>query len=194
MKYSNLKLLLIIGFSLISISCNNSESNISNSSKNIEPKINITNKIFSFGPALDTVNAKISAECDCCGSDFYFNQDNSFIIASYCLEGDSYSKGTYEIKDKEIILTFTLPLVTLLHELGEETDTTNKSEAKSKFEISKDPIPKVKIGISFFKSKLLLTIIGNDENEYGMENIESSPKEFISNLKKDGIWNKLGLH
>ena len=193
MKYSINKIYLSLFFSCLLISCENSDTNSNNNSNGFNPKITITNKLFSFGPTLDSVNARVSAECDCCGSDFFFSEDKSFIIVSYCVQGDTYSKGTYEIKNKVILLNFTSPQVTKLYDLSEATDTTNKSESKSQYEISKASVTQLKIGMSFFKSKLLLTISEKDENEYGMENKETTPKAFLSNIKSDSIWYKMGL-
>lgn len=167
-------------------SCNNVQKDNLKSVDSF-PKIDIADKVFFFGPSIDSARAVISAECDCCGSDLLFSKDSSFYLVSYCLESDSYLKGVYQVKGNKLTLIYDPLSINAIHDLSDNDSVYEKE----KYETSYNQALKVSAEFSFLKNHLVIKTLGGSESDYAMESKELSKAQFLKNLQVDSGWIKL---
>ncbi|RZJ65736.1 MAG: hypothetical protein EOO50_12615 [Flavobacterium sp.] len=149
----------------------------------------VSGKTFSFGPELIAETCEISAECDCCGSDFLFLDDSRFVVVAYCLEGDTFLKGKYEVVGSKIKMTYEGEMIVQETNWEKEADST-KTDAPDYFEKT-EPAPKIGLTLSRTHcngDRLILKLEGN-ENDFGAE--DGKLQQAIAQLKTSGIWEKL---
>ncbi|RZJ69714.1 hypothetical protein [Flavobacterium sp.] len=171
-------------------SVQNTEGKPSESTQKPLAIADVSGKAFSFGPEFNAETCEIIAECDCCGSDFLFLDDSRFVVIAYCLEGDSFLKGTYRIVGSKIEMTYEGEMIVQETNWEKEADST-KTEAPFYFEKA-EPAPKKGLTLSRQHcngDRLILKLEGN-ENDFGAE--EGKLGQAIAQLKKSGIWQKLG--
>jgi hypothetical protein len=182
-----MKRFIYIGFLFI-IGCSDSSHD---QKKANQPKVELADKTFFFGPTLDSTNIEILAECDCCASEILFNKDSSFIAAFYCLEGDSFTKGKFGVTDEKLTLTFAPLEVTKLNDLEADYDSTTYQKTLN-LQVIKRQISKSIIDISFLNSKIVLTT-NAEEKDYGIESKDRSNASFLSRLRKDSVLHYLKI-
>ncbi|WP_343633220.1 hypothetical protein [Fluviicola sp.] len=140
-------------------------------------------KYFFLGPEIDSANMQILAPCDCCASNMVFVNDSLFVFESLCLEEDVYSKGKYCRLGNLLLLEVQTPFVSEIRVPGTDLEET--------WEVRDHETNYVAMNISELNSQLILSIKYEGGTDYGME--QGSSKQYISELKKQGVWNKLKL-
>ncbi|MNY24253.1 hypothetical protein D3C86_1579570 [compost metagenome] len=121
-------------------------------------------KLFFIGPDLDSVNASVVAECDCCASDLAFINDSVFLYVELCLGGDVYIKGKYRTFGNLLILQTDEEILSSEYEYAE----TSGVDFPTRYEIIKQKTTYHAYVISDLKGKQLITYRKNDLEEYGM--------------------------
>ena len=173
---------------LFMIGCSDS---IHDQEKANQPKVDLADKTFFFGPTLDSTKTEILAECDCCASEILFSKDSSFIAAFYCLEGDSFAKGKFGVTNNKLILSFAPLEVTKLNDMEADYDSTTYQKTLN-FQVIERQFPKSIIDISFLNSKIVLTTNG-EEKDYGIESKDRSNALFLNSLRKDSVLHYLKI-
>ena len=180
------KIFVLAILSIAIISCNRNGLENTHSIKEI--KIEFKNKLFFIGPELDSASAKIVADCDCCGSDLAFISDSTFLFASYCLEGDSYSKGKYLIQGKKLNLYFDSLTVSTIYNAEIEDSISTPIDS---IVIERNKPHLSSMNVSLYKSKPLLTLKHPNGMEYGMESEQFSINEFLEIAKAKGVLERI---
>jgi hypothetical protein len=143
----------------------------------------LADRVFSFGPSIDSVNVEALAECDCCGSETLFRKDSSFIAIFYCLEGDSYVKGRYTLLSDKLVLRYDPQEITRINDTDAMYDSLAYQKTQA-FQVVNRTIPESAFTISFLKSKVILA--ATDEDIYfGTESKSQTPSAFLDRLRKD---------
>ncbi len=142
----------------------------------------LCNTLFFTGPELDTARMEIQAPCDCCAGYLCFVNDTLFVHESLCLEEDRYSRGNYVRLGNALILKVFSPSVSHVHEPG--------FEVVESWEINPHKTNYVELQVSELHGKTVLSLSYEGETDYGLEQEKGG---FVSKLKKEGVWRKLGL-
>jgi hypothetical protein len=175
-------LVVWLAFTLLSSSCNKNAKSYKKALVESEIHISeLSNKVYLFGPSLDSTTLQLQTGCDCCTSNLAFLRDSTFIYVSYCLEGDDYSKGKYSVQGKEISLHFDPLRVT--QSFGFIADTSYK--------VSKVPPSTSVVKITSYKAKPVLVYEVDGVKEFGLEEASVSLDEFVKGLRADSLWQKL---
>ena len=186
-KLNSINLYLMV---VLSFSCSNINENNKNKSKDtpIFSKFKLTGKVYFFGPRFDSIKCEIDAGCDCCSDNILFINDSNFVHISYCMDDDTYYKGKYIIhKDKVILKYDTI-------EISKKTnfDSDNEVNQTTPFIITNSKSIFKEITLKRFDcKKTVCFIIGDKEQSYGALDKYETLSNLTSNLKNDGIWEKL---
>lgn len=141
----------------------------------------LNNSTFFIGPELDSTEADIVADCDCCASNLAFVSDSSFIYEALCLGGDSYIKGDYILFGDLLILRTNKEIVDEEYEVGSmEEDfpvTTEVVQQETRY---------LGYKVSELKGKQIIVYSKDDYTEYGMRD-SGSVKKFLEELRKEKV-------
>lgn len=181
---------IIILFLMVVLSFSCSNTNNENKSKDslIFSKFKLTGKVYFFGPRFDSIKCEIDAGCDCCSDNILFINDSNFVHISYCMDDDSYYKGKYIIHKDKVILkydTFEVSKKTNFDNDDEVNQTTPFLITTSKSIFGEKTLKR------FDCKKTICFIIGDEEQSYGAIDKYETLSNLTSNLKNEGIWEKL---
>lgn len=153
------------------------------------------NNVIFFAPTIDTTNCEIIAECDCCAWEIAFINKTEFIEVSYCMDEISVSKGTYQVDNKKINLSYNGFHINKLHDEKKEARYKNKDTAIYTWSTTK--IKPFNNTLSKMKCKNKKTYYASSESgedrTFGYIDNKQNTKKFIGKLKKEGIGNRLGF-
>ncbi|MDQ3276724.1 MAG: hypothetical protein M3Q06_00245 [Bacteroidota bacterium] len=154
-------------------------------------KVALADKVYFFGPAVDSTSTDVLAECDCCASEILFEKDSSFIAAFYCLEENTYAKGTFSVIADKLILTYAPEDVIKRNDTDAEYGSATYKKT-SNFQVTTRQIPKSTLSISFLNAKTVLSTDG-EEKDFGMESKEQTRLSFLAALRKDSVLHYLNI-
>lgn len=141
----------------------------------------LSGEVFFIGPEVDSINARIVADCDCCASDLAFINDSSFIFILRCLGGDTYIKGDYLTFGDQLILRTDGEVVS-----SEVEFSLSDIEIPMKYETSKDQMIYISYTLSKWKGKQFITYSKDDNVEYGIRTNESM-RVFLKEFEDEKI-------
>lgn len=151
------------------------------------------NNIFSgeryfVGPTFDSSKVVIVADCDCCASDLGFINDSTFVLVSYCIDGDSYFSGTYCVFNDCLLMRFGNKSVSSTREIssviGDSVD-----HAELYYETHNETPHYLAVKITTLKGKTVLNIV----DEFAVKNEHLPLEELTDQIKSEDVWRKLGL-
>ena len=185
----NIAHLPIIVFAALLISC------IIQSSKEEQtsiPNNDLIGQLFMVAPSIDSIKCIAYGECDCCTSHYLFINKTDFIAVAYCLESDTYFKGTYNCHSNKIDLFTSGRYVD--KEYPGEDETDSKKNDTVNFNLTSnngDPIKIEWIRFDCKNGKSFKTV--EKEPQYVTIDSDIEFGELIKEIKQEGIWASLGL-
>lgn len=187
------KIVYILFVTLIFLACESKMNNPNSESESKRKALtvqDISGKVFEFGPDLDPKSCEVVAECDCCSDDVVFVNDTDCYMTVYCLEENTFHKGTYTVSNDKIEMTFSGKMVSQIDLIDTISDTI-KNAATPGFTLKTETIGSEKITIDRLEcaGKELFSY-GTDQKQYGT--LSKTPvNEYVATLKKEGIWQLL---
>jgi len=152
----------------------------------------LSGKLFLLGPQLDSIAVEAIAGCDCCASDLAFINDSVFTFVVLCLGGDDFYKGKYSITPGAILLNFDDEYVYSTQ--IEKLDSLGQLDFEMNYSIEKYESSHNFLFLSSLKNRQVISFPYQGGQEIGAENKQKSMSDFISNLKTQGVWQKLNLN
>jgi hypothetical protein len=140
----------------------------------------LNGELYIMAPSIDSTTCLAYGECDCCASHYAFLDDTTFIAVDYCLEGDTYYKGNYEMGNNNIILHFGNLVIQKEYNMDEVG-----SEGSFKLRLEKYDSQKIVYPLFLCKGNTCFKNPG-DETHYATKDTMTL-KKFIETLKADGI-------
>lgn len=186
---NNITTIIICAISLpILLACNQQNSTkentntlkaITNNISAIERK-SLNGQLYILAPSIDTTACLAFGECDCCASHYAFLDDSTFIATDYCLEGDTYYKGSYQLSSNDITLNFGALVIQKEYNMEEVGSDGSFKIRPEKYDSQKIVYPLFQCkGNTCFKSP-------GEESHYATKDTMQL-KAFIATLKADGI-------
>lgn len=140
----------------------------------------LSGKVFFIGPEIDSVNARIVADCDCCASDLAFVDSTSFIYIERCLGGDVYVKGHY------LTLGSLLFLRTDKDYVSSEDSMVPDTISYTTYELGYSKPNYVSYVLSELKGEQFITYSKDDYTEYGIAT-DISITHFLKEFKDEKV-------
>lgn len=139
---------------------------------------------FLIGPDIDSVNAQVVAECDCCASELALLNDTSFIYTALCLGGDSYVKGNYVFFGNLLILHTDEDVISEEYEYAAAPDG---GDTPIHYEVIKQERKFHIYQLSALKGKPFITYTSKDDyKEYGTP-VKGSMNDFLGEFRKEKV-------
>ena len=157
-----------------------------------QDKAGLSNKVYYFGPTIDSKSCKVIAECDCCTDNIIFFNQKEFVKVSYCMADKTVSNGTFQISGDKLILTYKGIFISRNQDMEWEEKHGGSAKSKYKWETEKassfkDTLTKILCNqVTIYKH-------GGDEILFGRLDKKIKAEIFIAILKREGFWSKLGL-
>lgn len=169
-------------------SCN-SNTDKHNDPKDISP-ITLKGEVLTYAPDLDVTTCEVIGMCDCCSGNYLFINEQEFIAIEYCEADKLYFKGSYEIKNRTVILSFDGWVIERFFDWSSEADTTTTTETK--YLISERKIePSVITLVQLDCEKNISFETGIEETPFAAINNNLKLSDLIEEMKTDGVWEKL---
>lgn len=156
------------------------------------PPFNLVGQFYFAAPELDSVHCKSTGACDCCASGILFLSDSTFLYVAYCLQDDTYFKGTYKINNDEVVFYSDKLRIDILTDIT--VDSSNSVSDTTHIETHY-----VQKAYTFkwkeFLCKDKICFVDEEDTLYAHYAIPAPElkENFITTIKKDSIWYKLGL-
>lgn len=185
-----LLLILSIGFFACNSNTGHETIDVGSDNTKIEPIKSLKGQLYFIAPELDSATSRATGGCDCCAGHLLFLNDSDFIAVDYCLGGDTYYKGSYEI-EKTVVLFRADSLRVDKEENWEKYETDSGVADLPSFFVKSS---KVKIfdfnwtGFNFKGRLCFKTSFGDYSTPDNKEK-----KDFIKSMKADSIWQKLEI-
>ena len=144
----------------------------------------LSNSTFFIGPELDSIDADVIADCDCCASNLAFVNDSSFLYEILCLGGNSYIKGRYVLSGDVLILETNKEVVSEEYELG-----TMNDDSPSTYELTLQEPRYLSYKVSELKGEQIIVHSKDDYTEYGIRDSDSA-LEYLRELRKEKVLRK----
>lgn len=147
-----------------------------NLKENNKIKDNFIGKLYVVGPSI--FENKVELGCDCCSSNIYFVNKNRFIEVSYCLDGDTYLMGVYQVNENRIEFVYDNKSLSKENTWEQEIDSTSTSSEFNYVEnsgIKRKVVWKIKVNHNYFETS---------EKEFSEIN-ESNKDEFLKMIQED---------
>ncbi len=141
----------------------------------------LSNSTFFIGPELDSTDADVIADCDCCASNLAFVNDSSFLYEVLCLGGNSYIKGRYVLSGALLILETGKELVSEEYEVG-----TMSGDSPSTYELTVQEPRYLSYKVSELKGEQIIVHSKDDYTEYGIRDSDSA-LEYLRELRKEKV-------
>ncbi len=155
-------------------------------------KAGLINKVYYFGPEIDSITCRINAECDCCTDDIVFLNQKEFVKVSYCMADKSVSRGTYQASGDKLILKY--KGIFISRNIDMEWESKHQSSKKIKYNWETHKVNT--FSDTMIKISCKQTVIYKYEGEeilYGRLDEKTRADKFVTTLKKEGFWTKLGF-
>lgn len=153
--------------------------------------LSLSNQLYLLAPEFDSKNCKSFGECDCCSSNYLFLDNENYICVDYCLDTDTYYSGKYKIENDTVNLKFNSTVIQKEYNWESETDTIN-TQPKFLYKIEKCKAFKtVWTNLNCSKNNCFKKI--GDETEFASIDNKKSSENFLNELKKEGLIEKLNL-
>ena len=150
--------------------------NKENLKKNNKIKDNFIGKLYVVGPSI--FENKVELGCDCCSSNIYFVDKNRFIEISYCLDGDTYLMGVYQVNENGIEFVYDKKSLSKENTWTQEVDSTSTAPEFNYVEnndIKRKVVWKIKVNQNYFETS---------DKEFSEIN-ESNKDEFLKMIQED---------
>lgn len=137
---------------------------------------NFIGKLYVVGPSI--FENKVELGCDCCSSNIYFVDKMRFIEIAYCLDGDTYLKGIYKVKENRIEFVYHNKSLSKENTWEQEIDSTSTAQEFNYVEntdIKRMVVWKIKVNKKYFETS---------DREFSEIN-ESNKDEFLKIIKED---------
>lgn len=153
--------------------------------------LSLSNQLYLLAPEFDSKNCESYGECDCCSSNYLFLDNENFICVDYCLDTDTYYSGKYKIENDTVNLKFNCTVIQKEYNWESETDTIN-TQPKFLYKTEKCKVfQTVWTKLNCSKNNCFKKI--GDETEFASIDNKKSPENFLNDLKKEGLIEKLNL-
>ena len=174
---------------LFSCSSDISENSVEED-KTLHEELNLSGKVFLYAPELDTITCLAHGECDCCTGNYLFLNDKEFVTIDYCEADNTYSKGTYEIKNGNVLLHYDGLSINKIYNFENEIDSTGSDT--SKFLISQTNVDTSTVTMTRLDCKKNICFnTGIKEIPFASLDKKLKIVDLINQLKADNIWDKL---
>jgi hypothetical protein len=169
-------------------SCNSNTDKLDDPKNSLPIKLN--GEVLTYAPDLDITTCEVIGMCDCCSGNYLFINEQEFIAVEYCEADKIYFKGTYEIKNRTVILRLYGLIIEQIFDWSSEADTTAIPETKyliSERKIEPSTITLVQLDCE----KNISFETGNEETPFAAINNNLKLPDLIEEMKADGVWEKL---
>jgi|GEM_PF-5587014 len=183
-------LIITVGYSK---STNNKTENIATNQTD-SVTFHLSGQTYSYGPMLDSTTCHAYGDCVCCTGKYLFLNEKDFLTIIKICEpwGDSYSKGTFQIENGNIILHYDSLGVNDENTSLAGNDTSSTLNPKYVLRQTKTPAYTTKLiyvgwnNNTAFKTTDEEAFFVTLDKDYRMSDL-------INRLKADSVWDKLEM-
>ena len=141
-------------------------------------------KVFYISTHLNTENCTVyNLGCDCCDGKIVFLKNGTFISDFYCIPTETYTTGTFKIKNKKLILNYSKTEALF----GPENE--DDYEGKDVLRLQTSECGMSVLDIIRCKNHYIF----KSESDYYAEHEKTTFSVAVNEYKKAGVWQLLGL-
>jgi hypothetical protein len=141
-------------------------------------------KVFYISTHLNTENCTVyNYGCDCCDGKIVFLKNGTFISDFYCIPSETYTTGTFKIKNKKLILNYSKTEALF----GPENEDDYEGKDILRLQTSESGVTILDI------IRCKNHYIFKSESDYYAEHEKTTYSVALKEYKKSGVWQLLGL-
>ena len=187
MKYFTPGLILMISLLFFS-SCTSHDATLSKQDSLAKPPDqSLAGKLYFFAPEYDSTLFVTTGACDCCSANTIFLDDSNFLYIDYCDEGDSYSKGTYHLRNNELEMNFDSLSVEKLYPGDQGKNSMADLSPKFTYHATINKLDKRNYKKQDYKGHVVL----KGMHEFGAVDIHGTADSTMKEAQAEGIWDRL---